>query len=323
MSSGTAALHTVFANIGLEPGDEVISTPMTFVATQATAAIAGAKNIFVDIDMETGLIDIDKISKRITKHTKAIVSVDYAGQPADMEKLKGICQEAEILLIEDAAHSIGTTQNGKKVGSIADVTTFSFFPTKNITTGEGGAISSAHSELLESMRTFSRQGLIYSQERFLIDEKAAWHREVHKFGLNYRLSDISCALGRSQLIRLKSMKARRKEIFGRYVAQLSSLEDVRFLRVNENNDVMWHLFPIFVSKHNRKHLFYFLRDKGVGVQVNYMPAYKHPAFRFKGKLENAESFYESQISLPMSSRLTDFELNYITECIHEFYRNAV
>jgi dTDP-4-amino-4,6-dideoxygalactose transaminase len=207
VSSGTAALHCAYAAIDLQPGDEVITPPITFIATQATAAFFGAKIVFADIQSDTANIDPQAAEAAITPRTKAIVAVDYAGHPADLDELRAIADRYKIYLIEDAAHSIGSTYKGRAVGSIADITTFSFFPTKNLTTGEGGAVASIHTELLEKAKRFSRQGLVRSPNEFKITDQGPWHQEVHEFGLNYRLPDLLCALGISQLRRLDDFKA--------------------------------------------------------------------------------------------------------------------
>ena len=207
VSSGTAALHCAYAAIGIEPGDEVITPPITFIATQATAAIMGAKIVFADVEADTANINPDSVESLITSNTKAIVAVDYAGHPAELLALRKIADKYGIYLIEDAAHSIGSKFRDKAVGSIADLTTFSFFPTKNITTGEGGAVSSKNQELLDKAKKFARQGLIRDKNRMRNPNEGPWHQEVHAFGLNYRLPDILCALGLSQISRITDFKA--------------------------------------------------------------------------------------------------------------------
>ena len=174
VSSGTAALHCAYAAIGLQPGDEVITPPITFIATQATAAFFGAKIVFADIQPDTANIDPQAVEAAITPRTKAIVAVDYAGHPADLDELRAIADKHKIYLIEDAAHSIGSIYKGRQVGSIADITTFSFFPTKNMTTAEGGAVASTNPDLLLRAKRFSRQGLIRNPEEFIIKSEGPW-----------------------------------------------------------------------------------------------------------------------------------------------------
>ena len=303
VSSGTAALHATYAAIGISSGDEVITPPITFIATQATAALLGAKIVFADIDYETGCIDVDSVRKKITSRTKAIVAVDYAGHPAELTALKAIAKKHNVYLIEDAAHSIGSVYRGMKVGGIADVTTFSFFPTKNITSGEGGAILSNDATLLTNARLFARQGTRRNPKDFLISNQGQWHQEFHSFGLNYRLPDILCALGMSQLNRIDEFKAARTKLFEMYSEILSSFENIQIPVKREYVDPMWHFYPIRVPAQSRRFVFDELRRAGIGVQVNYFPVHMQPVFQeikeAENQLFNSEKFYSEEISLPM------------------------
>lgn len=317
VSSGTAALHCAYAAIGLEPGDEVITPPITFIATQATAALFGATIVFADVQPDTANIDPQAAEAAITPRTKAIVAVDYAGHPADLDELRTIADKHGIYLIEDAAHSIGSLYKGRPVGSIADITTFSFFPTKNLTTGEGGAVASIHPELLEKAKRFSRQGLVRNPSEFKITDQGPWHQEVHEFGLNYRLPDILCALGKSQLSRVMEFKQRKAEIFTKYCLEFAEFEKLILPTRKSFVDVNWHLFPLRVPIEHRLRIFNNLRSAGIGVQVNYMPADLHPVFSAKGykgvEFLNSLGFYQSEISMPMFSSLTEFELNVVID----------
>ena len=319
VSSGTAALHCAYAAIDLRPGDEIITPPITFVATQATAALFGATIVFADVFPETANIDPQAVEAAITSRTKAIVAVDYAGHPADLDQLRAIADRHSIYLIEDAAHSIGSSYRGRAIGSIADITTFSFFPTKNLTTAEGGAVASIHPELLKKAQKFSRQGLVRNPKEFKILDQGLWHQEVHEFGLNYRLPDVLCALGLSQLERLKDFKARKREIFERYTSELSNVEGIGLPSEGSNVDTNWHLFPARFSPLVRKTIFSGLRKAGIGVQVNYIPAYWHPVFQdrgFKiGMFPNSDLFYSQEISLPMYSDLKDDEIDFVVRSI--------
>ena len=303
VSSGTAALHCAYAAIGIEPGDEIITPPITFIATQATAALMGAKIVFADVQADTANIDPLAVEAAITPRTKAIVAVDYAGHPADLDELRAIADKHQIYLIEDAAHSIGSVYKGRPVGSIADLTTFSFFPTKNFTTAEGGAVSSIKPELLERARRFSRQGLIRDSTKFVLTNEGAWHQEVHEFGLNYRLPDVLCALGISQLKRLSDFKKQRDDVYNHYLEVLNSIDGLTLPGKRDYVDPMWHLFPIRVAPDKRLSIYEKLRSANIGVQVNYLPAHLHPVF--KGKAESvkalpiAEEYYSREISLPM------------------------
>jgi len=308
VNSGTSALHCAYFGIGIKPGDEVITPPNTFVATQATAINLGAKIVFADIELHNGLISVDEIAKKITDKTKAIVLVDYAGQPCDVEAVRKLISGTEIKIIQDAAHSLGSIYKGKPVGSIADVTTFSFFPTKNITTGEGGAVSSLNEEVLLRAKEFGRQGLIRDSKRFLEPQEGPWHQEVHEFGLNYRLNDFQCALGISQLKKLERFKEDRSRIFQLYKEQFFPFKQIETIECSKEVDPMWHLFPVRVPVEKRYEIVSALKLQSIGVQVNYVPAYWHPAFRSlgfkKGLCPNSEKFYQQEVSLPLHVGLT-------------------
>ena len=322
VSSGTAALHCAYAAIDLKPGDEVITTPMTFIATQATAALLGAKIVFADIQKDTGNINPDAVAAAITNKTKAIVAVDYAGHPADLDELRAIADYHKIYLIEDAAHSIGSTYKGRQIGSISDITTFSFFPTKNLTTAEGGAVVSTHPDLLMRAKRFARQGLIKNRQDFKILDQGPWHQEVHEFGLNYRLPDILCALGISQLSRLDKFKTKRSEIYVTYNKLLANVSEIRTPVLREYVSPMWHLYHIHIDKELREALYNFLRERQILVQVNYFPAHLHPVFRnmnYKsGDLRESEEFYNTQVSLPMHVNLNYNQLEFIAGTITDF-----
>ena len=322
VTSGTAALHCAYAAIGLVPGDEIITPPITFIATQATGALMGANIVFADIQPDTANIDPEAAEAAITSKTKAIVAVDYAGHPADLTKLRAIADKHRIYLIEDAAHSIGSHYRNQPVGSIADITTFSFFPTKNLTTTEGGAVSSSDPELLEKARRFSRQGLIRNPAHFKIKDEGPWHQEVQEFGLNYRLPDVLCALGISQILRLGEFKARRRAIFERYSRTLSDLDWLTLPSERDYVDSNWHLFPVRVKSEMRESVFRHLRNQNIGVQVNYLPAYRHPVFENlkidRSNFPHSEEFYESEISLPMYSDLQDAQITKVEEALHLF-----
>ncbi len=324
VSSGTAALHCAYAAIDLQPGDEVITPPITFIATQATAAFFGAKIVFADIQSDTANIDPQAVEAAITPRTKAIVAVDYEGHPADLDELRAIADKHKIYLIEDAAHSIGSIYKGRPVGSIADITAFSFFPTKNMTTGEGGAVASIHPELLEKAKRFSRQGLVRNPSEFKITDQGPWHQEVHEYGLNYRLPDILCALGLSQLNKLETFKKARTTNFLSYRELLSELSRVKLPVQRSYTNPTWHLYPVQVEASSRRGIFEAMRQKGIGVQVNYIPAYWHPIFDIKkypkGLCPKAEEYYLRQVSLPMHFNLTRENIEFISSTLGELIK---
>lgn len=315
VSSGTAALHAAYAAAGVGPGTEVITPPLTFVATQATAALLGADVVFGDVREDTGCLDAELVEPLITPRTRAIVSVDYAGHPADMDALRVVADRHGVLLIEDAAHSLGTTFRRRPVGTLADLTTLSFFPTKNITTGEGGAVLSPDSNLLTAARRFARQGLVRDPEEFVITTEGPWHQEVHDFGLNYRLPDVLAALGTSQISRLSEFKGKRRRVKERYDEAFSDLAGVTLPHCDPDVDPVWHLYPLRVPAERRGAIFVALRNSGIGVQVNYIPAYWHPAFDSqkypRGLCPVVEEYYSREISLPMHTKLSEDEIDQV------------
>ena len=328
VTSGTAALHCAYAALGLQPGDEIITPPITFIATQATAVLLGANVKFADIQSDTGNLNPEAVERAITNKTPAIVAVDYAGHPADLRELLEIAKRNEILLIEDAAHSIGSTYRGARVGAIADITTFSFFPTKNITTGEGGAVTSRNPELLSKAQKFARQGLIREQSEFIYKNEGPWHQEVHEFGLNYRLPDILCALGISQINQIEDFKRTRTAIHEKYSESLGEVDELAIPVKREYVDPMWHLFPIRVPAKLRRPIFEELRKNDIGVQVNYFPAHLQPVFRRLGynygDFPVAEQFYSTEISLPMhvdTNMLDDKYFSKISSIIKSQFSN--
>lgn len=325
VTSGTAALHCAYAAIGLEPGDEVITPPITFIATQSTAMQFGAKIKFCDVDEKTGNMDPNLVEGLINKNTKAITVVDFAGHPAEINTFRRICDKYNLFLIEDAAHSIGSLYNNQPVGSLADLTTFSFFPTKNFTTGEGGAVSSKNSELLDRARKFGRQGLVRDPIKFKNSPDGRWHQEVHNIGLNYRLSDILCALGISQIKRIQKFKSRRSEIFNFYNEELKNISQIQLPFKEDNVDPMWHLYPIRVKDGTRNEFYEHLWDFDIRGQVNYVPAYFHPIFQdldySKGLCPVSEKFYTEEISLPIHPSLSQKDLNKIIRVIKQYFNS--
>ncbi len=323
VSSGTAALHCAYATVDLK-GREVITSPMTFVATAATAVMQGAKIVFSDIDARTGNIDTQEVKSNFSSKTSVVTCVDYAGNPVNISEIRKAIGGKNILLFDDASHALGSKFKGKIIGGEADLTIFSFFPTKNITSGEGGAIVSNNVELLNKARSFKMHGLVRDKNTQRNPSEGDWHQEVHNFGLNYRLSDIHAALALSQLNRIEDFKQTRKRIFEFYSKNLSSIPEIELPVKTEGSDPFWHLFPIRVPRQIRKRLFDYLRKNGVIVQVNYIPVYWHPVFQDlgykRGLCPNAEEFYEKEISLPIHAKLKYEELEYIVDLIHKFIK---
>lgn len=323
VTSGTAALHVAYAAAGVGPGDEVVCTPMTFVATAATAALHGATVVFADVSPETGNLDVEAVRSAITPRTKVIAAVDFAGHPAALDSLSTVAREADALLLEDAAHSVGGSWLGRPVGSWADLTTFSFFPTKNLTTAEGGAVSCVDSGLLARAREFRNHGLVRDPGRQRFPDEGGWHQEVHAFGLNYRLPDVLCALGSSQLSRLSWFVSRRAALHARYDAGLSDVDGVVTPVTLPGAEPAWHLYPLRVLDGRRRELYEFLRGRGIGVQVNYVPVYWHPVFADlgyrRGLCPAAERFYAEELSLPLWPDLDDADVDRVIGEIRGFF----
>ena len=319
VSSGTAALHAAYFAAGLGPGDEVITPPITFVATQAMAVALGATIVFADVCADTANIDPACVEAVITARTKAIVAVDFAGHPAELDPLRVIADKHGLLLIEDAAHSLGSVYRGRPVGALADITAFSFYPTKNITTAEGGAVAVRDPNLLAKARTFSRQGLVRDPNQHLVRGEGPWHQEVHSFGFNYRLSDVLAALGISQLKRLSEFKHKRAVIKSQYDQILGKVVGLYPPVQRDDVDPTWHLYPLRVDSGKRRSVFTRLRNAGIGVQVNYLPAYWHPAFDQedfpRGLCPVAEAFYAQEISLPIFASLESEAVEKIAGCV--------
>lgn len=318
-TSGTAALHMAYAGAGVGAGDEVVTTPMTFVATASGASILGAKVLFADTEEDTGLIDPAAVDALVTERTKVVAAVDYTGHPADYAALQPIADRVGALTLADAAHSIGGSAGGRPVGDLADITTFSFFPTKNMTTTEGGAVVAKSDAIAQRTHEFHFIGMVRDADRFKNPDQGAWWYEVHEMGLNYRLTDVACALGLSQLARLEAFKQRRAEIWARYNAALAGVDGVRIPVQRDGVDPVWHFYCARILGGRRREVFDKMRERGIGVQVNYIPVYWHPAYADagyqRGMCPNAEAFYAEELSLPLYPDLTDAEVDRVIETL--------
>lgn len=319
VTSGTAALHVAYTAAGVQPGDEVITTPMTFVATASMATLVGAEVLFADIEPDTGLIDPSAVESLTTERTKIIAAVDYAGHPADYDRLQAAADTVGALTLADAAHSIGGSSHGRPVGDLADLTTFSFFPTKNMTTGEGGAVIAKDEQIAQRAHEFHFIGLVRDPARFQISDEGPWHQEVHEIGVNYRLTDIASALGLAQLSRLAHFKARRQQITDRYNAALTGIDGLALPPQRDWASPSWHLYPLRVLGGRRREVFEKMRSAGIGVQVNYIPVHWHPLYANngykRGMCPNAEAFYAEELSLPIFPDLTDAQVDQTIEAL--------
>jgi len=311
-SSGTAALHGAAFAAGLGPGDEAITTPMTFCATANCILYRGANPVFADISPDTMNIDPEEIARRITSKTRAILPVDYAGHPADLDAIMDLAESNDLLVIEDACHALGAEYRGKRVGSISHMTVFSFHPVKHITTGEGGMVTTDDPELARRLRLFRNHGI--DSDARQRQTKGQWHYEMIDLGYNYRLTDIACALGLSQLKKLDQNLSRRREIASRYRAELWDMPGLILPTERSYASSAWHLYPIRLDLESlggtRSEIFAALRAENIGVNVHYIPVHLHPYYRNRfgyrsGEYPKAEASYESLISLPMFHGMTD------------------
>ena len=306
VSNGTAALHTAVSALDIGPGDEVIVTPMTFAASANCVVYQGATPVFADVDSDTLLIDPSNVAKKVSKHTKAIIAVDYAGHPCDYDALRQIATENALSLIDDACHAIGGTYKGKPVGSLADLNTFSLHPVKHMTTGEGGVVTTDDPKLKKKMRVFRNHGITTDhRQRAAV---GSFFYEMVQLGFNYRITDFQCALGISQLERLSQWVTRRQEIAAAYDKAFANLDVIRPLTVRPDVSHGYHLYMIQLELEqltvDRAQFFQALRAEGLGVNVHYVPVHLHPFYQQKfgtrpGLCPVAEAAYERLISLPV------------------------
>jgi perosamine synthetase len=310
VSSGTAALHSAMFALNIGPGDEVIVPAMTFAATANCIVYQGGTPVFADVDANTLLIDPSSAAAHITPRTRAIIAVDYAGQPCDYDALRELATRHRLALVSDACHSLGATYRGRPVGSLADLSTFSFHPVKPITTGEGGMVTTEDSGLARRMRAFRNHGITSDHRQR--EQAGSWYYEMVDLGYNYRLSDIQCALGMSQLRKLPSWIDRRQEIARRYDAAYDNIEEIRPLGRRTEVSHAYHLYPVRMAG-DRGHVFEALRAQGFGVNVHYIPVYLHPFYRRRfgtgpGMCPVAEAVYERLLSLPIFQAMSDQEV---------------
>ena len=318
MNSATSALHVAYLALEIGNGDEVITTPITFAATANAALMAGAEVKFCDVKLD-GNIDENKISDLISSKTKAITAVDFGGNPVEMDKILKIAHENGVKVIDDASHALGSSQNGVKVGSKADISIFSFHPVKPLTTFEGGAIATNNDELARLARLYRSHG---------ISKTHHWESDMSLLGYNYRLSDVACALGLNQLKRLDKMIAARNEIAKFYDEKFASDNYIKTIQIPKNSISSRHLYAVLLDEifWNKKELiFNELHANKIGVQVHYKPTYKFSFYRQKyGEvlLPNAEKFYNSQLSIPchqnMKLKDAEFVANTLVEILNKY-----
>lgn len=311
-SSGTAALHAACYAAGIHKNDEVITTPMTFAATSNAVLYLGGIPKFADIHEQTYNINPANIKPLINEQTKAIIPVDFTGQPAQYEEIMKIAKENNLIVIEDAAHAMGASYNGKKVGTIADMTMFSFHPVKHITTGEGGIITTNHDQYYEKLLYFRNHG-ISRDPKILREKNQPWYYEMHELGFNYRMTDIQAALGISQMKKLDSFLEKRKIIAEMYTKAFENCEIIIPPYQHSLSESSWHLYVIRLKleklRATRTEIFNALQKENIGVNVHYIPVYLHPYYQklgySKGLCPIAERVYEEIITLPLFPKMDE------------------
>ena len=322
VSNGTAALHAAMYALDIKPGDEVIVPAITFVATANAVVYQGGTPIFADVSPSNLLIDPQQAEVLVTHKTKAIVAVDYAGHPCDYDTLRQIATRHGLCLIDDACHALGGGYSGRRVGSLADLNTFSLHPVKPITTGEGGVITTDNVEFASRMKLFRNHGV--DSDHYQREKEGSWAYQMIDLGYNYRLTDFQCALGLSQLKKLDQWVARRREIASRYDAAFNRTTLVRPLKVMPNIGHAYHLYVVRVPAKEREQIFRSLRTEDIGVNVHYKPVYLHPFYQQRfgtkpGLCPEAERAYEEVITLPIFPGMTDEMAETVIEAVERIY----
>lgn len=384
VANGTAALHAACYAAGISEGDEVITSPITFAASANCVFYCKARPVFADIDPQTYNIDPDDVERKITNRTKAMIPVDFGGQPCDLDRIFELAKKYNLMVIEDAAHALGASYKGKKIGSISDMTIFSFHPVKHITTGEGGMVMTNDEELYQKLKLFRTHGITREEKYFLHgkewkmgeqkaenektrnqevgnqktekqktvqkqdtgnsgakkdqtaetkmeywqrnpeDYEGSWYYEQVELGYNYRISDIQCALGISQMDRLEQFVERRRTLAEQYHKAFSDCKDIITPKQKKGADSSWHLYPIQILHHGRREIFEKLREAGIGVNVHYIPVYTFPYYQRNGYqnvyCKNAEELYKHLISLPLYPDLTDEQQAYVIDTLKDLLR---
>jgi perosamine synthetase len=327
-TSGTAALHAGAFAAGLNSGDEAITTPLTFAATANCVLYCGATPVFADVSSDTINLDPEQLKSKLTSRTRAILPVDYSGHPADLTAVMEIAHRHRLTVIEDACHALGAEYQGRQLGSIADMTVFSFHPVKHVTTGEGGMVTTEDPRLAETLRRFRNHGI--STDARQRQKAGQWCYEMVLLGFNYRLPDIACALGLEQLKRLDANLARRREIAATYTTAFREVPGVISPTTRPDVNPAWHLYPIRLELEkltaSRAQIFSALRAENIGVNVHYIPVHLHPYYRERfgykgGEFPMAEDAYERLISLPMFHAMNDQDITDVIEAVAKVMRH--
>ncbi|MBI5701709.1 UDP-4-amino-4,6-dideoxy-N-acetyl-beta-L-altrosamine transaminase [Candidatus Saganbacteria bacterium] len=316
VNSGTAALHAACFAAGIKPGDEVITSPITFVASANCILYCGGKPVFADIQADTINIDPKEIEKKVGSKTKAVIPVHFAGHPCDLEEIADVAKKKKLIVIEDAAHALGAEYKGARIGSCkySDMAIFCFHATKIITTGEGGMILTNNEEYYRKLLMFRTHGITRDPKIMKNNNEGDWYYEMQYLGYNYRLTDFQCALGIRQMDKLEGFVARRREIAGKYNQAFRDIDGIGLPVEKEQVKSSWHLYPIQI-KNNRRKVFEDLRSEGIGGNVHYIPVYLQPYYQKLGYRQGlcrlAEEYYWQCISLPMYPKLTDSDQDYV------------
>lgn len=323
VANGTAALHASAAVAGIGPESEVIVPALTFAASANCVRYLGGTVVFADVRPDTLTVDSVAVQQLISPRTRAIVAVDYAGQPADLDDLAALARAHDLVLIEDAAHALGAVYRGRPVGALADLTTFSLHPVKHVTTGEGGVITTSRSEWASALRRFRNHGITSDHRQR--ESAGSWFYEMVDLGFNYRITDFQCALGASQLRKQAGWLAARRRIAEFYRSALGDLQEVELPSVQSDRQSAWHLYPIRLNldrlSGGRADVFQALRAENIGVNVHYIPVPWHPYYQRlgyrRGAWPVAEDAYERLISLPMFPAMTDHDIADVCEAIRK------
>lgn len=323
-SNGTAALHGACYVAGIGNGDEVITTPMTFAASANCVLYQGGTVVFADINPQTYNINPSDIEKKITSKTKAIIPVHFTGQPVELDSVHELANKHNLVVIEDAAHAIGSTYKGRKIGGLSDMTMFSFHPVKHITTGEGGIITTNNDDYYKKLLQFRSHGITRDSDQ-LNENHGPWYYEMQSLGYNYRMTDIQAALGSSQLDKIERFIKRRKEIVHQYNEAFKGNSNFTIPYQTTNGDSSWHLYVLKINTDlltvGRKEVFEMLQARNIGVNVHYIPVHTMPYYKElgyqKGSLPIAERVYENIISLPLFPAMMDKDVHYVINAITE------
>ncbi len=323
VSNGTAALHAAAHALGVGPGDEVVVPAITFAATANCVLYQGATPVFADVDPETLLLTAAGAERVCTSETAALVAVDYAGQPCDYDALRELTSRRDLALVADACHALGGTYRGRPVGSLADLSTFSLHPVKPLTSGEGGVVTTDSAQLVEAVRRFRNHGMTTDARQR--EELGSWFYEIVDLGFNYRLTDLQCALGSSQLQKLPAWVARRRALAALYDAALAGMP-LRPLAVREEVGHAYHLYVVMLELDRltvgRAEVFAALRAEGIGVNVHYVPVHLHPLYRERlgtgpGMCPVAEAAYERMLTLPLHVSMTDEDAHDVVRALEK------